>query len=79
MFSTSKKTKEIAGIILLTLFSLAIVFHLLVLMEIIPNEIVWGGRITVKEELYIIESISIFTNLLFLLIVSIKTGNLTQS
>ncbi|MFY8110220.1 MAG: hypothetical protein ACOVO9_14565 [Bacteroidia bacterium] len=43
-------------------------------MEIVPNEIVWGGRITVKEELYIFESISIVTNLLFLLIVSIKTG-----
>lgn len=77
MFRTSKKTKEIAGIILLTLFSLAIVFHLLVLMEFIPNDIVWGGRITVKEELYIFESISIFMNLLFLLIVSLKTGKLT--
>ncbi len=73
MFRTSKKIKEIAGLILLTLFSLAIVFHLLVLMEFIPNEIVWGGRITVKEELYIFESISMFMNLLFLLIVSLKT------
>jgi hypothetical protein len=76
MFSTSKKTKEIAGIILLTMFSLAIVFHLLVFMEFIPNEIVWGGRITVKEELYIFESISIFMNLLFLLIVLFKTEKL---
>jgi hypothetical protein len=76
MFNTSKKTKDLAGIILLTLFSLAIVFHLLVLMEFIPNEIVWGGRITVKEELYIFESISIFMNLLFLLIVLLKTGKL---
>lgn len=77
MFSTSKKIKDIAGLILLTLFSLAIVFHLLVLLEIVPNEIVWGGRITVKEELYIFESISIVTNLLFLLIVSIKTRKLS--
>ena len=77
MFSTSKKIKDIAGIILLILFSLAIVFHLLVIMGVIPNEIVWGGRIKFKEELIIFESISIFLNLLFLLIVSLKTGKLT--
>lgn len=76
MISFNKQVKNIAAKVLLGLFSVAIVFHILVISGILPNEIVWGGRISFKEELYIMESISILVNVLFLFIILIKSGNI---
>ncbi len=50
------------------LYLLFIVFHLLVIAGIIPQNIVWGGRIESKDELIIFEVISIIILLLCLLI-----------
>lgn len=65
--------KKIASYGLLTLFSLTIIFHLLVIIQIIPFEIVWGGRLTSVQQMYVSESISVAVNLLFLVIVLVKT------
>jgi hypothetical protein len=65
--------KKIAGYGLLTLFSLIIIFHLLVIIQIIPYEIVWGGRLTSLQQMYVSESISVALNLLFLVIVMVNT------
>lgn len=65
--------KKIAGYGLLTMFSLTIIFHLLVIIQIIPFEIVWGGRLTSVQQMYVSESISVALNLLFLVIVLVKT------
>ncbi|MFY8022218.1 MAG: hypothetical protein ACOVP1_13520 [Bacteroidia bacterium] len=68
--------QQLAGKVLISIFILATLFHVLVILEILPNEIVWGGNITFKEELYIFESISIAINLLFLFIVLAYTGRI---
>ncbi len=57
---------------LILIFSLSIVFHLLVLLQIIPHTIVWGGRITNLSQMYFFETVSIFINLIFLFIILIK-------
>ncbi len=36
-------------------------FHLLVLIGIIPDTVVWGGRITQREKLIIMETVSLIT------------------
>ena len=64
--------KKIARNGLILIFSLSIVFHLLVLMQIIPYTIVWGGRITSLSQMYVFEAISILINLIFLFVVLLK-------
>lgn len=60
--------------ILLVLFSLTLVFHLLVLIKVIPYTLVWGGRLTSTKAMYRFEAISILINLLFGLVVLLKAG-----
>ena len=62
---------RIATFSLITLFSLTILFHLLVISGIIPYNIIWGGRIESQSQMYLFESISIIVNIVFLLIIFI--------
>jgi hypothetical protein len=64
---------QLAARILLFFLSLIIIFHFIVLLQFIPFEYVWGGRLKTKQEMYVFESISIFINLLLIGIVLIKT------
>lgn len=59
---------------LMVIFSLTIVFHLLVLFNIVPSTIVWGGTISSHNQLIIMESISIFINILLLAVVCVYSG-----
>lgn len=59
---------------LLTILSLVILFHLLILFSIIPFEIVWGGRLKNVSEMRRFEAISIVLNVLMLAIVAIYAG-----
>jgi len=43
----------------LTLYSIFFIFHLLVMVGVIPQEIVWGGRVESREELIGFEMVSI--------------------
>ena len=63
---------KIASNGLLFLFSGSLIFHILVLTGVINYSIIWGGRINNTSEMYIFESISLFTNALFLLIILLK-------
>ncbi|MFM2286324.1 MAG: hypothetical protein RLZZ543_1821 [Bacteroidota bacterium] len=63
-----------AQITLIALFSAALVFHFLVLGNIIPFEMVWGGRIQNREQLIGFEAISILTNLYFLFILCLNAN-----
>ena len=67
-------TPRIATNGLLTILSLVIVFHLLILFSIIPFEIVWGGRLKNVSEMRRFEGISIALNVLMLAIVAIYAG-----
>lgn len=62
-----------AGTALISLLSLIVVFHLLVLMGVIPYSIVWGGRIENDSQYLLLESVSIVVNLFLLGVVLIKT------
>jgi hypothetical protein len=58
---------------LLTILSIFILFHVLVLTRVIPYNIVWGGRLTDLSQMYIFEIISVIINTIFLFIVLIKS------
>jgi hypothetical protein len=66
--------RKVAKIGLISIFSLTLIFHLLVLTEIIPYSIVWGGRITNQSQMVIFEAVSIVVNAFFLLVVLLKSG-----
>lgn len=59
---------------LLILFALIAVFHALALAGIIPTDILWGGRITSREQFITFEIISLVVNLLMLSVVLVKIG-----
>jgi len=58
------------------LFSV-IIFHICIIMKIIPYNIAWGGRLTNDNEMYVFESISILINL-FLSWVLLMKGEFVQ-
>ena len=53
------------------ILSCIVIFHLLVMAGIIPFNIVWGGNLTDKTELYTMEAISVALNVLMLLTILI--------
>ncbi len=59
---------------LLTILCSVMVFHFLVLIQIIPYQIVWAGRLNSIAEMQRFETISILINCFIILIITIK-GN----
>jgi hypothetical protein len=49
--------------ILLGLLFSVILFHICIIVKIIPYNIAWGGRLTNDNDMYVFESISIVINL----------------
>ncbi len=58
----------------LTILCSVMVFHILVLTQIIPYQIVWAGRLNSIDEMQRFETISILINCFIILIIAIK-GN----
>jgi hypothetical protein len=56
-------SKTSAAKSMISLLSVVTIFHLLVLLSIIPYTIVWAGKLKSLEEMYVFESISIIINL----------------
>ena len=67
-------TERFAVNSLLLLFSLVTVFHLLVLLGIIPFEIVWGGRLKNADQMIVFECVSLVVNVTMLLVVCLYAG-----
>lgn len=65
----SIRMPKIAGIGMVTIFSLLILFHLLIIAKVLPYSIVWGGRLKSPMEMYRLETISVLVNVFFLLVV----------
>ena len=61
---------------MLYMMALVLLFHILVIIEVIPYSIVWGGRLESKQAFYKFELVSIVINLLMLLIFLFKSGKL---
>lgn len=68
------KNKNIALIIMLSLLMLVLIFHFLILTQIVPYEIVWAGKLKTKQEMYVFESVSILINSILISTLLIK-GN----
>lgn len=58
--------------IMLMTVSLIILFHISILLKIIPYEFTWGGRLQNDTEMYVFEAISILINLLLVGVLLIK-------
>ncbi|MEI7582174.1 hypothetical protein [Runella sp.] len=65
---------RIAKIGLISIFSLTLIFHLLILTGIIPYSMVWGRRINSQSQMIVFETVSIVVNAFFLLVVLLKSG-----
>jgi len=59
---------------LMSVLSMVVVFHLLVLTGVIPFQIVWGGRLADSSRMIVFETVSIVVNVLMLLVVGAHTG-----
>ncbi|RTQ48881.1 hypothetical protein EJV47_14895 [Hymenobacter gummosus] len=59
---------------LLVIITLTLLFHGLVISGVIPFQIVWGGRISSREQLLVFEAVSVGLNLLMLAAVAARAG-----
>lgn len=69
-----KITKGQAMKTMLGLLTLVIIFHLAVVLQIIPYSIVWAGKLNTVDEMYAFEAVSISINI-FLVTVLLLKGN----
>lgn len=64
--------------IMLWLLGAVILFHLCIVLKIIPYEITWGGRLKNDNEMYVFESVSILINFFLCFVLSIKGNYLSE-
>jgi hypothetical protein len=57
---------------LLVLTTGVLMYHFLILTEVIPFTAVWGGRLRTQDEMIQLESLSILVNALFLMVLYLK-------
>ncbi|MDB5261157.1 MAG: hypothetical protein JWQ14_438 [Adhaeribacter sp.] len=67
-------TARIATNGLLLILSLIVIFHVLIILRVIPFEMVWGGRLENVSQMLTFETISIAINLSMLMVVGIHAG-----
>jgi hypothetical protein len=67
---------RLASNIIITINTIALFMHVLILLKIVPYDFVWGGRLKSETDLIIFESISIVVQILFISIVAVKAGYL---
>jgi hypothetical protein len=65
---------KLAGKITITIIVLLIIFHILVLLGVVPSDIVWGGKAGDKALLIKLEIFSLVTSFIFLGIVLLKVN-----
>jgi hypothetical protein len=71
---------KLAGNLLLGALGLLAVFHILVLLRVLPADIVWGGAIqNSTTSLFPLEMISLLVTLLFAVVIAAKAGYIKAS
>ncbi len=71
---------RLAGNILLISMVLLEMFYVLILFEVVPSDIVWGGEIkNSSANLITLELIAVFVTLVFIMIIAAKIGYLKLS
>lgn len=63
--------------VFLGLLFAVILFHICIIVKIVPYNIAWGGRLTKDSEMYAFETVSILINVFLVWILSMK-GNLVK-
>lgn len=69
---------RLASNIILILNTAVIVFHVLVLFQILPSDIVWAGRLKTREEVVAFELTSIAINVVLIAVVIAKINGLKR-
>ncbi len=69
-------SSRFASSALLLIFSLVILFHVLVITGIVPYTMVWGGRIQSQEQMISFEITSILLNVIMLAVVAVYARHL---
>ncbi len=64
---------KLAGNILLVALGLLLVFHILVLLKVLPANMIWGGGAN-SGNLFVLETVAILVTLFFGLIIAAKSG-----
>ncbi|AKD02433.1 hypothetical protein POKO110462_10430 [Pontibacter korlensis] len=67
-------TKSIATSGIIVILSCIVLFHVLVMLGIIPFGIVWGGRLKSSSQMLMFEITSIIINLTMLTVVGVHAG-----
>jgi hypothetical protein len=66
---------KLAGMILLVLFGILVVFHILILLDLLPSGMVWGGQAgNSPNSLRTLEIVSLALTILFASVVAVKVG-----
>ncbi|WP_391559998.1 hypothetical protein [Robertmurraya sp.] len=65
---------KLASTSIITICTLALFMHILILFQVIPYHFVWGGRLNNSTDLFIFETISITVQILFLFVILVKAG-----
>lgn len=67
---------KLCGNMMIVLFGLFILFHILVMLGIVPTEILWGGQLTESSSILVYEGIAILLLAVFALIIAMKVGHI---
>jgi len=66
------KVKNIAFRLLTALLTAVVLFHLCLLVKLIPYSIAWGGRLENDTQMYVFETISILINVFLIIVLFLK-------
>lgn len=72
-------SKVAAITILIGLLSVVILLHLAILLQLIPYDIVWAGKIDSLEAMYLLETVSLILNGTLMLVLYLKLKHLKQA
>ncbi|RJS67469.1 hypothetical protein [Priestia filamentosa] len=65
---------RMASYIILAINTLTLLMHVLILLNILPYDFVWGGRLKRQEDVILFEMVSILIQMIFISIVAVKAG-----
>ncbi|KKI89098.1 hypothetical protein WQ54_28150 [Bacillus sp. SA1-12] len=65
---------SLASKLIISINSLALLMHVLILLKIMPYHFVWGGQLKSESDVIVFESISIIVLTLFISIIAVKAG-----
>lgn len=65
---------RLASNLIITVLIIALGMHVLILSNVLPYDFIWGGRVESRDQLLILESISISIQLVFIFIIAVKAG-----